>query len=78
MAFWSSNYPVSVMGAWINASGYHEPDDVFARLARKFSTCRLYDSELQAYDVAVDTDYTIGHVLVTVDGEPRSFVLRAT
>ena len=77
---WSRNEPVSVLGAWRNAHGQAELDELFASLARSFSDCTSYEFELLAYDVVGDMAYTAGleHTSASVDGEPRSYTLRAT
>ena len=79
-ALWSRNEPVTVLGAWRNAHGQHELDELFASLARSFSDCTSYALELQAYDVVGDMAYTAGleHTSASVDGQPRSYTLRAT
>ena len=79
-ALWSRNEPVSVLGAWRNAFGQQELDDLFTNLARQFSDCTSYKFELLAYDVIGNMAYTAGleHTSASVDGEPRSYVLRAT
>lgn len=79
-ALWSRNEPVSVLGAWSNAVGRQELDDLFTGLAKQFSDCTSYNFELLAYDVIGDMAYTAGreHTAVSVDGEPRSYVLRVT
>jgi ketosteroid isomerase-like protein len=79
-ALWSRNDPVSVMGAWRNAFGQQELDDLFTSLERQFSECTSYRFELLAYDVVGDMAYTAGleHTSASVDGQPRSYVLRAT
>jgi len=79
-ALWSRNEPVSVLGAWRNARGQQELDELFDALGRSFSRCTSYAFELQAYDVAGDMAYTAGleHVSASVDGEPRTYTLRAT
>ena len=59
-ALWSRNEPVSVLGAWRNANGQHELDELFAALGRSFSHCTSYAFELQAYDVVGDMAYTAG------------------
>lgn len=38
-AIWSQNDPVTVLGAWKNASGQQELDELFAHLAESFSDC---------------------------------------
>jgi ketosteroid isomerase-like protein len=79
-ALWSRNEPVSVLGAWRNANGQDELEELFASLARSFSDCTSYEFELQAYDVVGDMAYTAGleHTSASVDGQPRSYTLRAT
>ena len=79
-ALWSRNDPVSVLGAWRNAYGQEELDELFASLAKSFSNCTSYDFELQAYDVIGDMAYTAGleHTSAAVDGQPRTYTLRAT
>ena len=79
-ALWSRNEPVSVLGAWRNAHGQQELDELFSSLGKSFSDCTSYAFELQAYDVAGDMAYTAGleHTSASVDGQPRSYTLRAT
>lgn len=52
----------------------------FTLLEQSFSACSSYMFELQAYDVSGDMAYTAGleHTSVLVDGEPRTYTLRAT
>jgi ketosteroid isomerase-like protein len=79
-ALWSRNEPVSVLGAWRNAHGQQEVDDLFAALGKSFSDCTSYAFELLAYDVVGDMAYTAGfeHISASVDGRPRTYTLRAT
>jgi ketosteroid isomerase-like protein len=79
-ALWSRDEPVSVLGAWRNAHGQHELDELFAALARSFSDCTSYEFDLQAYDVVGEMAYTAGleHTTASIDGQPRSYTLRAT
>lgn len=79
-ALWSRNEPVSVLGAWRNAHGQRELDELFTGLASSFSDCTSYTFELQAYDVLGDMAYTAGleHTSASVNGEPRTYTLRAT
>ncbi|RST19579.1 nuclear transport factor 2 family protein [Streptomyces sp. WAC05374] len=79
-ALWSHTEPVSVLGAWRNAVGRDELDALFTGLANSFSDCTSYVYELQAYDVRGDMAYTVGleHTSASVDGEPRTYTLRAT
>src|SRR5688572_27633584 len=79
-ALWSRNEPVSVLGAWRNAHGQQELDELFTRLATTFSDCTSYAFDLQAYDVVGDMAYTAGLELTSasVEGRPRTYTLRAT
>jgi ketosteroid isomerase-like protein len=79
-ALWSRNEPVSVLGAWRNARGQRELDELFTALEKSFSNCTAYAFELQAYDVVGDMAYTAGleHTSASVEGQPRSYSLRAT
>ena len=79
-ALWSRNEPVSVLSAWRNAHGQHELDELFTSPGRSFSDCTSYTFELQACEVVGDMAYTAGleHTSASVDGEPRSYILRAT
>ncbi|MFJ6940592.1 YybH family protein [Streptomyces sp. NPDC101132] len=79
-ALWSRDEPVSVLGAWRNAVGRDELDALFTGLESSFSHCTSYRYELQAYDVRGDMAYTVGleHTSASVDGEPRTYTLRAT
>lgn len=77
---WSRNDPVSVLGAWRSANGLQQVDELFTSLGQSFSNCTSYDFELQAYDVVGDMAYTAGleHTSASVNGEPRTYTLRAT
>lgn len=77
---WSRSEPVSVLGAWQNASGQQELDELFAVLAESFSDCMSYEFELLEAEVRGDTAYTVGfeHTTASVNGEPRTYTLRAT
>ena len=79
-AVWSRNEPVSVLGAWRNARGQHELDELFSSLEGSFSDCTSYEFELQSYDVVGDMAYTAGleHISASVDGRPRTYTLRVT
>jgi ketosteroid isomerase-like protein len=79
-ALWSRNEPVSVLGAWRNAIGQAEIDDLFDALGRNFSHCTSYAFELVSADVVGDVAYTAGfeHTSASVGGQPRTYTLRAT
>lgn len=79
-ALWSRNDPVSVLGAWKNASGQAELDELFAHLAESFSECTSYEFELLHAEVLGDVAYTVGleHTSASVNGDPSTYTLRAT
>src|SRR6476646_3701230 len=79
-ALWSRNEPVSVLGAWRNAHGQHELDELFTSLSASFSSCTSFAFEIQAYDVTGDMAYTadLERTSASVNGEPRTYTLRAT
>jgi ketosteroid isomerase-like protein len=79
-AIWSRNEPVSVLGAWRNAYGRDQLEELFESLAESFSDCKSYRFELYAYDVVGEMAYTAGfeHTSASVDGQPRTYTLRAT
>ena len=79
-AIWSRNDPVTVLGAWRNASGQAELDELFAHLAESFSDCTSYEFELLEAEVFGDAAYTVGleHTSASINGVPRTYTLRAT
>ncbi len=79
-AIWSRNEPVSLLGAWRDAFGQRQLEEVFTYLEHSFSDCTSYAVELQAYDVADGMAYTsaLEHTSASVDGQPRTYTLRAT
>jgi ketosteroid isomerase-like protein len=79
-AIWSRNDPVTVFGAWRSASGQEEVNGLFGQLGAGFTDCRSYEHEIVAADVVGDMAYTVGyeHTQASVDGEARTYTLRAT
>ena len=79
-ALWSRNEPVTVLGAWRNASGQAELDELFGHLAKSFSDCTSYAFEVLEAEVLGDVAYSVGleHTSTSVNGVPRSYTLRAT
>lgn len=79
-ALWSRNEPVSVLGAWRSAVGQKQLDELFAYLGRSFSDCTASTVEVLASAVVGNMAYTaaLEHTSVSVDGEPRTYTLRAT
>jgi ketosteroid isomerase-like protein len=71
---------VSILGAMRSAYGQQEIDELFTVLGSSFSDCTSYAVDLQACDVAGEMAYTAGleHTSVSVDGQPRTYTLRAT
>jgi ketosteroid isomerase-like protein len=53
---------------------------LFTALGKTFSDCTSSAFELLAHDVVDDMAFTAGleHTSVSVDGQPRSYTLRAT
>jgi ketosteroid isomerase-like protein len=79
-AIWSRNEPVTVLGAWKSASGHEDVDALFGQLGGTFSDCTSYSHEIIAADVIGDVAYTVGyeHAQASINGEPRTYSLRAT
>ncbi len=79
-AIWSQTDPVTVLGAWKNATGQAELDDLFAHLAAGFSDCTSYELELLEAEVLGDAAYTVGfeHTSASLNGVPTTYTLRAT
>ena len=79
-AIWSRHEPVTVLGAWKSATGQQEVDDLFGSLEKTFADCTSYEYEVVAADVVGDMAYTVGyeHTQASVNGEPRTYTLRAT
>jgi ketosteroid isomerase-like protein len=77
---WSRRDPVTVLGAWRNARGQAELDELFAHLAESFSDCASYELEVLEAEVLGDAAYTVAfeHTSASVDGVPRTYTLRAT
>jgi ketosteroid isomerase-like protein len=79
-AIWSRVEPVTVLGAWKSATGQKEVSDLFGQLEAVFSNCISYAHDIIAVDVIGDMAYTVGyeHTQASVNGEPRTYSLRAT
>lgn len=80
LALWSRQDPVTVLGARRSASGWADLEPLFRAVASWFSDSRDYRFELVAAGASGDLAYTVGyeHNEVKVDGEPRTYTLRAT
>ncbi|GAA1823316.1 DUF4440 domain-containing protein [Agromyces salentinus] len=79
-AIWSADEPVSVLGAWRNATNRAELVEAFEVLSTTFSNCTDYAFDLIAFDVRGSMAYTVGYerVATSINGQPRAFSLRAT
>jgi len=77
---WSAREPVTLFGAWRNATNADEAREVFRALEASFSEAVQGDVSLVAYGVSGDLAYTAHreHTRTTVDGEPRQYTLRVT
>ena len=77
---WSTREPVSVFGAWRNAVGRPQVEELFRALAASFSDRTATDMEIVAADVVGDMAYTVAieRTSTSVDGRPRTYALRAT
>jgi ketosteroid isomerase-like protein len=80
LGIWSTNEPVTVLGAWKSATNYPEARELFHSLEETFSDCTSYSFELVAADVVGDMAYTAGyeHTQASINGEPRAYTLRVT
>ena len=77
---WSRQEPVTVLGALKSATGRAEVDELFATLEQTFSGCDSFRFDVVAAEVSGDMAYTVGyeHTQAVVNGEPRTYMLRAT
>jgi ketosteroid isomerase-like protein len=81
LAMWSTQDPVTVLGALRSASGRDEVSRLFRWLGSGFSDCTSYRFELVAAGVSGDLAYTVGyeHTSVSWDGAPlEPYTLRVT
>ncbi|HEX5440558.1 MAG TPA: nuclear transport factor 2 family protein [Ktedonobacterales bacterium] len=81
LAMWSSNDPVTVLGAAKNARGWDEVSQLFRWLGAEFSNCTSYRFDLIAAGVSGDLAYTVGyeHTAVSWEGAPlEPYTLRVT
>ena len=77
---WSQREPVTLFGAWLNATDPAGVREVFLKLAESFSEATSSDIELVAADVSGDLAYTAHREITStsVNGQPRDYVLRVT
>ena len=77
---WSRQEPMTVLGAYKSATGRAELDELFTWMEESFSGCASYRFEVVAAEVSGDMAYTVGyeHTQAVVNGESRTYTLRAT
>jgi len=77
---WSSTEPVTLFGAWFNATDAAGAHEVFRTPERTMSDFVDEQITLIAYGVSGDLAYTVHreHTQTTVRGEVSDYVLRAT
>jgi ketosteroid isomerase-like protein len=82
LALWSRNDPVTLLGAKASGTGtgWDDVSAIFRSVASWFSDSTEYDFELVAAGASGDLAYTVGyeHNRVKVNGQPRTYTLRAT
>ena len=69
-----------MLGAWRNAHGQRELDELFTGLGESVSRCTSYVFEVLVCDVVGDMAYTAGleHTSASVNGQPRTYTPRTT
>ncbi|MDS0137171.1 MULTISPECIES: nuclear transport factor 2 family protein [unclassified Amycolatopsis] len=78
---WSHTDPVSLFGAWLPLrTGWADVGEAFKRVAAQFSGSQDYRFEIVAAGASGDLAYTVGfeHNVVSVNGKPTTYTLRAT
>ncbi len=77
---WSEREPVTLFGAWLNATDVQGTREVFRKLAQSMTRSISSDIQLVAADVSGDLAYTAHREITsaTVNGQPRDYVLRVT
>jgi ketosteroid isomerase-like protein len=80
LALWSQTDPVTVFGAKVSGVGWPEVSGIFRTVASWFSDSTDYDFEVVAAGASGDLAYTVGyeHNQVKINGQPRTYTLRAT
>ncbi|NEN05065.1 nuclear transport factor 2 family protein [Diaminobutyricibacter tongyongensis] len=80
LALWSHTDPVTLYGANLTGSGWNELEPMFREVASWFSDSAEYEFEVIAAAASGDVAYTVGYERnrVTVNGEERTYTLRAT
>jgi ketosteroid isomerase-like protein len=77
---WSKNEPVTLFGAWLNATNVDEAHEVFRALEKSMSDFVDEQITLVAAGLSGDLAYTVHreHTRTSVRGEARDYELRTT
>jgi hypothetical protein len=77
---WSTNAPVTLYGAWLNATNVEQAHEVFRTLERSLSDFVDEQIDVIAHGVSGDLAYTVHreHTRTTIRGEVSDYVLRTT
>jgi ketosteroid isomerase-like protein len=80
LALWARTDPITLFGAKLSGSGWADLEPIFRKVAASFSDSAEYEFEVVAAGASGDLAYTVGyeHNRVKLDGEPRTYTLRAT
>ena len=80
LALWARTDPATLFGARLSGSGWADLEPIFRKVASWFSDSAEYEFEVIAAGASGDLAYIVGyeHNRVKVDGEPRTYTLRAT
>jgi ketosteroid isomerase-like protein len=80
LALWARSDPVTLFGAKLSGLGWTDLEPIFRKVASSFSDSAAYEFEVIAAGASGDLAYTVAyeHNRVKVDGEPRTYTLRAT
>lgn len=80
LALWSRRDPVTLLGAWLSASGWDQVAQVFDRLAGTFRGSLGLEYEVLAAECSGDLGYVVAleHSSVAMDDGPRDYTLRVT
>ena len=80
LALWARTDPLTLFGAKLSGSGWADLEPLFRKVASLFSDSAAYQFEVIAAGASGDLAYTVGYERnrVKIDGEPRTYTLRAT
>ena len=80
MAMWSRAEPLSLFGAAMSGRGWAQIEPIFDALGTQFANCLSYENEIIAAEARGDLAFTVAleHTTASINGEPRTYTLRAT